>query len=112
MSQNRDELYLQHVLDAVEKIERYIVVGHDEFMVTSHWQDAVIRQFEIIGEAVKRLSSEVTESRPDIPWRRIAGLRDVLIHNYMGVDLEAVWQVTQHNLPQLRQAIEELLGQK
>jgi uncharacterized protein with HEPN domain len=59
VSQSRDELYLQHVLDAIEKIERYVAVGYDEFMAASHWQDAVIRQFEIIGEAVKRLFSDI-----------------------------------------------------
>ena len=106
---SRDQLYLRHVLAAVVTIERYVEVGHDEFMRASHWHDAVIRQLEIIGEAVKRLSPEIAERRPDIPWRRIAGMRDVLIHDYMGVDLEAVWRVTQQNLPELRQAIEELL---
>jgi uncharacterized protein with HEPN domain len=109
---NRDALYLQHVLDALGKVERYVTVGHAEFMATSHWQDAVIRQLEIIGEAVKHISPETLGRRPDIPWRRIAGMRDVLIHDYMGVDLEAVWQVTQNNLGQLRQAVEELLGNR
>jgi uncharacterized protein with HEPN domain len=106
---SRDQLYLRHVLEATVKIERYILVGHAEFLAASHWQDAVIRQLEIIGEAVKRLPSDVTQRRSDIPWRRIAGMRDVLIHNYMGVDLEAVWQVTQDELPELRRAVEELL---
>ncbi|MFL6232150.1 MAG: DUF86 domain-containing protein [Thermoanaerobaculia bacterium] len=103
---------MRHALDAIKKIERYVAVGYDEFVAESHWQDAVIRQLEIIGEAVKRLSSETTERRPDIPWRRIAGMRDVLIHNYMGVDVETVWQVTQQDLAQLRQAVEELIGGK
>jgi len=109
---SRDPLYLQHVLDAVGKIERYVAVGHEEFMAASHWQDAVIRQLEIIGEAVKRISPEILQRRADIPWRRIAGMRDVLIHDYMGVDLEAVWRVTQQDLAQLRQAVEELLTQQ
>lgn len=106
---SRDTLYLRHVLDAIERVERYVAVGHAEFMAASHWQDAVIRQLEIIGEAVKRISPEILDRRPDIPWRRIAGMRDVLIHDYMGVDLEAVWRVTQDDLSALRQAIEELL---
>lgn len=109
---NRDNLYLRHVLDAVRKIERYVQVGHDEFMAESHWQDAVIRQLEIVGEAVKRISPESLGLRPDIPWRRIAGMRDVLIHNYMGVDLTAVWQVTQQEIGQLRQAVEEILDRQ
>jgi len=106
---SRDALYLQHVLDAIGKIERYIAVGYDEFMAESHWQDSVIRQLEIIGEAVKRLSPETLRHQPDIPWRQIAGMRDVLIHDYMGVDLEAVWKATQLDLPQLRQGVQELL---
>jgi uncharacterized protein with HEPN domain len=107
---NRDALYLRHVLDAVEKVGRYTLVGHAEFMAASHWQDAVIRQLEIIGEAVKRISPDVLGRRPGIPWRRTTGMRDVLIHNYMAVDLEAVWKVTQNELVSLRQAVEELLG--
>ena len=74
-------------------------------MEHSHWQDAVIRQLEIVGEATKHLSEDVRVRHPDVPWRRIAGLRDVLIHDYMGVDLEAVWQVTQKNIPQLKEQL-------
>ncbi len=94
-----DHVYLRHILDAIEKIESYVAVGRDAFMSTSHWQDAVIRQLEIVGEATKRLSADLRSQRPDIPWRRIAGLRDVLVHNYMGVRLAAVWQLTQEDLP-------------
>jgi uncharacterized protein with HEPN domain len=107
---SRDESYLRHILDAIQKLEGYVEVGYDQFMAGSLWQDAVIRQLEIIGEAVKRVSSGILSRRSDIPWRQIAGLRDVLIHDYMGVDLKAVWKVTQIDVPSLKAAVEELLS--
>ncbi len=106
---NRDATYLQHILDAADRIDRYTSVGHDQFMAESHWQDAVIRQLEIIGEATKRLSPDLRERHPDIPWRRMAGLRDVLIHNYLGVDLDSVWAISQRELPRLRQQVEAIV---
>jgi uncharacterized protein with HEPN domain len=72
-----DQLYLRHVLEAIEKIESYISIGRDAFMTTTHWQDAVIRQLEIIGEATKRLSRDLRSRHHEIPWRRVAELRDV-----------------------------------
>lgn len=105
----RDSVYLRHTQDAISKIESYVSVGRDVFITTSHWQDAVVRQLEIIGEATKRISDELRSKHTDIPWRRIAGMRDVLIHDYLGVDLSAVWEVTQHDLPQLKQKIEVIL---
>ena len=105
-----DEVYLKHILDAIEKIESYVAVGYDAFLATSHWQDATIRQLEIIGEATKRLSQDLRSQHPQIPWRRIAGLRDVLIHNYMGVDLEAVWGITQKDLPSLKRQVQRILN--
>lgn len=86
-------------------------VGKDVFLKTSHWQDAVIRELEIVGEATKNISDGLRNKYPDIPWRRIAGLRDVLIHDYMGVDLEAVWEITQKNLPTLKTKIESILSE-
>jgi uncharacterized protein with HEPN domain len=104
-----DQLYLKHILDAIEKVDTYIAVGHEVFIASSHWQDAVIRQLEIIGEATKRLSKQFCSRHSDVPWRRIAGLRDVLIHDYMGVDINAVWEITQKNLPPLRLRVESIL---
>ena len=104
-----DRLYLQHILDAIEKIESYVSVGHEDFMSGSHWQDAVIRQLEVIGEATKQLSPELRRDHDDIPWARIAGLRDVLIHNYMGVDLDAVWEIAQQSIPELKDRIQNVL---
>jgi len=102
---NEDILYLKHIRDAIGKVETYTAVGRDVFFLESHWQDAVIRQLEIIGEATKHLSKALKSRYPKVEWRRIAGLRDVLIHNYMGVDLDAVWEITQRRLPGLKQSI-------
>ena len=71
---------------------------------------AVERHFEIIGEASKKLSEDIKQLRGDIPWRDIAGLRDVLIHDYMGVDVKEVWNVVANHLPALEKAIDDLLG--
>lgn len=106
---NRDATYLQHILDAIGKIETYIHVGQDEFVKGTHWHDATIRELEIIGEATKRISETLRNQHTDIPWRRIAGLRDVLIHDYMGVDLTAVWEITQQHLPELKINIQKIL---
>jgi uncharacterized protein with HEPN domain len=107
-----DSLYLQHILDAISKIEEYVSVGYDTFMATSHWQDAVIRQLEIIGEATKNLTDNLRMNHPQIPWKRISGLRDILIHNYMGVDLHAVWEITQKNLPELKERVLAILSDR
>lgn len=86
-----DQVYLQHVLDAIAKIDSYISgIGENDFFDNSLIQDGVIRQIEIIGEAVKHLSNEVKAVNPDIPWQDIAGMRDKLIHHYFGVNLEEV----------------------
>jgi uncharacterized protein with HEPN domain len=73
-------------------------------------QDAVIRNLEVIGEAVKGLSDELRTSNSDVPWKQIAGMRDVLIHHYFGVKLDTVWQVVAEHLPTLSECIRKLLG--
>jgi uncharacterized protein with HEPN domain len=104
-----DTVYLRHILEAAEKIAEYVSVGRETFMAESHWQDAVIRQLEIIGEATKHLSMDIRRQHDAVPWRRLAGLRDVLIHAYMGVDIDAVWQLTQSKIPSLRVDIQTIL---
>jgi uncharacterized protein with HEPN domain len=106
---NRDIVYLEHIGDAVEKIIQYSQVGQTTFAADTHWQDAIVRQLEVLGEATKHLSAEIRSKYPQLPWRRMAGLRDVLIHDYMGVDQEVVWAITANEIPQLRDQIRKII---
>lgn len=86
----RDEsVYLRHILDAIERVETYIHdLGETKFYEDALTQDGVIRQIEVIGEATKHLSSELRNKYSNVPWRDVAGMRDKLIHDYFGVDIE------------------------
>ena len=89
----RDErLYLIQMLERAERIFEYTEPGQAEFLGDRKTQDAVLRSFEVMGEAAKRLPSLIRDQAPEIPWKRLAGFRDVLIHQYEGVDLEEVWK--------------------
>jgi uncharacterized protein with HEPN domain len=105
-----DRVYLEHIRDAISRIESYTTGGRDVFLEQPMVQDAVMRNLEIVGEAAKRLSPESTAKSPDVDWRRIAGLRDVLIHHYFGVNLETVWNVVQNRLPELKKRVQSLLS--
>ena len=104
-----DASYLRHVLDAIERIERYTAVGRERFLTETHWHDAAIRQLVVVGEAVKRLSAATRDRMPSVPWKDIAGMRDFLIHDYFSVDLDTVWDTCQVDVPALRRAVDELL---
>ena len=103
-----DLLYLIHIAERVDRIEEIAVQGREAFLSSHILQDAVIRNFEVIGEATKRLTDEIKGRYPDVPWHRVAGFRDVLIHNYMGVDLDEVWNVIDQALPQLKRAVQRM----
>ena len=104
-----DKLYLIHISECIHRIESYTQNGKAHFIESRMEQDAVTRNFEIIGEAVKKVSEKFKQSHPEIPWKRIAGLRDVLIHDYMGVDFEEVWRIIEQYLPDLKIKIEAFL---
>ena len=104
-----DKLYLSNIYEAALKIESYTQDGQAVFMATPMIQDAVIRNFEIIGEATKRLSDEIKQENSEFSWRQMAGFRDVLIHDYMKVKLSRVWSVIEQDLPVLKNQIKKLL---
>lgn len=105
-----ESVYLKHILDAIEKIESYTTGGRKTFFQNTMVQDAVIRNLEIIGEAVRNLSLEFRRRHPEVPWRSITALRNVLIHEYFGVELEIVWRVVKRRLPSLKRYVEMLLA--
>jgi uncharacterized protein with HEPN domain len=104
-----DLVYIRHIMDAIVKIERYVSAGRDQYLAESMRHDAVMRELEIVGEATKQLSTGFRESHSHVPWRDIAGLRDVICHDYMGIELDVVWEITQKNLPTLKQQIQSIL---
>ncbi len=104
-------IYCNDILDRIGRIEHNAVDGYEAFMQSQTIQDAIIRSFEVIGEAVKRMDPAVKSKKPEVPWHDIAGFRDVLIHQYENVVLDIVWQNIQVNLPELKEAILDILAE-
>ena len=102
-------VYLAHILECIQRVERFTHEVRSRFFQDVMVQDAVLRNFEVIGEAAKRLDEAYRAAHPEIPWRSLAGLRDVLIHQYESVDLERVWAMVEGELPGLGEAIAALL---
>ena len=112
MTQHDPALYLTHILESADLIESY-VKGLDltTFREDQQRQDAVVRRIEIMGEAVKNLPATLRTSNPHIPWARIAGMRDKVIHDYFGVDVALVWTVATTMLTQLRTDVQAILDE-
>lgn len=110
MNSKRDMVYLNHIMDSIYWIEKYILnLDYSGFANNHLVQDAVIRQIGIIGEASKNLSKNFTDKYSHIPWKDISGMRDKLIHDYFGVDLEAVWETANKDISSLKKEVGKIL---
>jgi len=103
-------IFLKHVLESISIVELHTLsFTESQFLKNIQLQDAVTRRLEIIGEAVKNLPLNLRNKYPQVPWKKIAGLRDMLIHEYFNTDLVLVWRVIKRELPKLKKQIEKIL---
>ena len=99
-------VFIKHMLESIALIEEYVsTISKEDFVKSYQVQDAVMRRLEIIGEATKSIPDSFRKEHPDIPWREIAGMRDILIHNYFGVDLDLTWTTVKDNIPDLKRKL-------
>lgn len=105
MTVKDDQVYVTHMLECIEKIEDY--TGDDEyaFCQSTLIQDAVIRNLQILAESSQRLSQTLKDNYPQIPWREVSGFRNVLVHDYLGIDLDTIWSVVAVELPTIKKAL-------
>jgi uncharacterized protein with HEPN domain len=105
-----DFIFIEHIIDAIKKIEKYTEsININEFINNELIQDGVIRNFEVIGEATKKLSKEFIEKYSSIPWKKVAGMRDILAHDYIGIDLWAIWDTIDKDLPEFKRNLQTIL---
>ncbi len=111
---SRDEaLYLADILRACIKIRRYLAGrGREEFLSDERTYDAVLRNLQIIGEAAKRVGAATRRSTPSIDWRKIAGFRDIVVHEYFGIDNTILWDVVANKVPELEKAVRATTGER
>ena len=106
-----DKLYLIHILECLKRIEQYTFDGKESFFNDTKCQDAVLRNLQTMAESTQRLSSSLKSANPEIEWDGISGFRNVLVHDYFGLNLSRVWNIVEHHLSDFKQKIEIILRQ-
>jgi uncharacterized protein with HEPN domain len=110
MSKRNDQELVQDIIECAHRIRSYIErIGYDDFQQDHKTQDAVIRNIEVIGEAVKLLSDNIKKNNPNITWKEIAGTRDKLIHDYFGINIDVAWSIAKEDLPIFVEQLENIV---
>ncbi|MGZ8227452.1 MAG: HepT-like ribonuclease domain-containing protein [Methylococcaceae bacterium] len=104
-----DRIYIEHIIDCIDRIDEYTQNDQFLFMNSPMVQDAVIRNLQTLSESTQKLSDKLKAEHPEINWKAISGFRNILVHNYLGLDLPQIWIVIENRLPQLRESFEKLL---
>ena len=103
-----DRLYVVHVRECIERIERYTAEGRAAFFADTKTQDAVLRNLQTLAESLGNVSERLKTSYPNVDWRAITGFRNVVVHDYLGVDLDEIWHIVEHDVPDLKRKIERM----
>jgi uncharacterized protein with HEPN domain len=104
--------YLEDILEAADAAREFVAgMGKDELAKDRRTRDAVVRNLEIIGEAAKKLPAQMKRDHPEVEWKKIAGLRDILVHDYFGIDMDIVWDIVQNKLPVLVEQVQRILDE-
>jgi uncharacterized protein with HEPN domain len=100
-----DRLYLIHILESIARIEEYTAEGRAAFFADTRTQDAVLRNLQTMAESTQRLSTDLKSAHPEIDWRGISGLRNILVHDYLGINLVRIWEIVENDLRVLKSQI-------
>ena len=97
-----DAIYVQHIFECIARIEQYTQAGRADFMTSTLLQDGVIRNLQTLGQSALKLSESFRSTHPEVDWKGIIGLRNVLVHDYLGVSVTRIWDIVEHDLPNLK----------
>lgn len=109
MKETDDRLYLIHIIECIDRIDAYVAEGKATFLQDTKTQDAVLRNLQTLAESTKRLSASLKDAHPDADWPEIARFQNVMVHDYMSIDLLRVWDIVQHDLPDLKRKVQAIL---
>jgi uncharacterized protein with HEPN domain len=104
-----ERLYLIHIVECATRIQQYTSEGKDAFMSDGKTQDAVLRNLQILAESTQRISRNLKAAHPEVEWSKIAGLRNILVHEYLGINLVRIWEILQRGLPELKNQVASIL---